>query len=208
MQSLGKLRDLVSGWHWNDPVSELYRELFKPNMILDPTIDRTEILAELAWRQSNLVPPGYKDAANAHSGIGDLLIWKAILQIGKQRSCHLIFVSNDEKADWRYRSERKALNPRFELLDEYRRASGGKTLLIVSLAELLRESGATSRVIQEVREEEARKPTMVVQDINFEQAFENRATQAVKTWLDDSYPNSVQTRKMSPSRHYRLQGCG
>ena len=123
--------------------------------MVDPEVDREKLLEELKYRQDHRIPPGYKDANNDYSGIGDLLIWKTILKIGEEESRHLVFVSGDEKTDWRYQSENRPLYPRFELLDEYRIVSKGKSLLIITFAELLEQFGAPAPVVEEVRQEEA-----------------------------------------------------
>lgn len=149
------LLDTIAAWHWDDPVSRIYQQHFHPSIVVDPDINREELLKELKYRQEHRIPPGYKDASNEYSGVGDLLIWKTLLQIGQRECKHLIFVSGDEKTDWRYQSENTALYPRFELLDEYRTASAGKSLLIISFAELLREFGAPDPIVAEVRQEES-----------------------------------------------------
>jgi rRNA-processing protein FCF1 len=38
-KKLGEVRDKVRAWIWDDPVSLVYRELFKPEVILDPSIN-------------------------------------------------------------------------------------------------------------------------------------------------------------------------
>jgi hypothetical protein len=152
---VGRLLETIAAWQWDDPISQIYRELFKAPMIVDPPIDRDSLLADLEYRYANRIPPGYKDSANEHSGIGDFLIWKTILKIGETESRHLVFVSGDEKTDWRYQSENRALYPRIELLEEYRAASKGKSLLMITFAELLQQFGASQPVVEAVRQEEA-----------------------------------------------------
>lgn len=154
-ESIAKLLDTIAAWRWDDPISAIYRKLFVERVVVDPEIDRESLLEDLQYRQDHKIPPGYKDANNQYSGIGDLLIWKAILKIGKEESQHLIFVSGDEKTDWRYQAENRTLYPRFELIDEYRKASGGKSFWIISFAELLEQFGASKQVVEEVREKEA-----------------------------------------------------
>jgi hypothetical protein len=178
---IGEFLEVVAGWQWNDPVSNIYRDLFKEQLIVDPEFEREELLAELKYKQEHRIPPGFKDANNEYSGVGDLLIWKTILSIGQNESKHLIFVSGDEKADWRYQSEGQALYPRFELLDEYRIASQGKSLLIISFAQLLEQLGAPAPVVAEVKQEEA----VVSLSEDFNPRFRRRgeAEEAVIDWL-------------------------
>ncbi|WP_348264543.1 PIN-like domain-containing protein [Telmatobacter sp. DSM 110680] len=149
-----ELLETVESWKWDDPVSTIYRELFKGPVVVDPKHDEKKLLEELAYRQENKIPPGYKDANNEHSGAGDFLIWMALLKLGESEKKHLLFVSGEEKPDWWYRSENRSLYPRFELVDEYRRASGGHSFLMIGFADLLKHFGATDDVIAEVEEKE------------------------------------------------------
>jgi PIN like domain len=189
-KAIGTLLDTIASWHWNDPVSVIYRDLFNDDTVVEPQVDREDILNELKYRQEHRIPPGYKDANNEYSGVGDLLIWKTLLQIGRDTSRHLIFVSGDEKTDWRYQSENRALYPRFELLDEYRIASKGKSLLIISFAQLLEQFGVPAPVVAEVREEESAAalvdPSRQQRSI-IQQAV--RAENAVFRWLTKVYPS-------------------
>jgi hypothetical protein len=100
------------------------------------------------------IPPGYKDAAKEDTGIGDFLIWKALLKIGETQKTDLIFVTGEEKADWFVRSNKERIYPRPELVDEYRRKSGGRNIRLSSLHELLREMQAPEQVVDEVRSAE------------------------------------------------------
>lgn len=186
---IAEVLNVVASWQWNDPVSNIYRDLFKGPTIVDPQIDREELLDELKYRQEHRIPPGFKDATNEYSGIGDLLIWKTILSIGQSESKHLIFVSGDEKADWRYQSESQALYPRFELLDEYRRASEGKSLLIISFAQLLEQLGAPAPVVAEIKQEEAAASLAEGSARVHLRAYV--AENAVIEWLKMQYPKSI-----------------
>lgn len=151
---LTKVADVVRSWTWNDPVSDLYREMFTAEVIADPMFDRETVEKELSYRFANQIPPGYKDASKPDAGVGDLLVWKTILHIAQEHSCDVIFVSGEEKSDWWHKSGGRQLYPRFELLDEFRRTSGGRSLHIVSLSELLAIYGADQALVTEVRETE------------------------------------------------------
>lgn len=146
----------IKAWEWNDPVNTAYRTVFLPDTIISPTIERSEVLVELKRRQRLQVPPGYKDAGKDDLGIGDFLIWLTILKIGKANKKPLIFVSGDEKADWQHRSGGAGFVPRYELLDEYRRSSGGKPFYIVPLSKLLELLDVEKVSIDEIKHEEVR----------------------------------------------------
>jgi hypothetical protein len=102
------LTDLAS-WHWNDAVSELYREVISEATIVALNHNSADTIAEWQRRVDHRVPPGYKDKGKDDSGIGDFLIWLSILAVGKNRGSDVIFVSGDEKSDWWYQSENAAL---------------------------------------------------------------------------------------------------
>ncbi|RIK40314.1 MAG: hypothetical protein DCC55_15410 [Chloroflexi bacterium] len=106
----------IRNWTWNDPVSLLYADLFKGNVLLDLKPDREEIQKDLARRLLHSIPPGYKDGGKDDSGIGDLLIWQTILEAGRAHKKSMIFVSGDEKPDWFHRSEGQALYSILELI--------------------------------------------------------------------------------------------
>lgn len=151
---IDKVIERVRNWTWNDPVSQLYNDLFAKDVINDPVLDKAQIKTDLLKRQVHKLPPGYKDASKEDQGIGDLLIWHTILNIGMTQKKSVIFVSGDEKADWWYQSEGQALYPRFELIDEFRRASENQTIHIIKFSHLLEIFGADQVIVDEVRKEE------------------------------------------------------
>ncbi|MFK3824011.1 PIN domain-containing protein [Pseudomonas yamanorum] len=152
---LQTLIDRMKGWRGDDPVTQAYDEIFSENVVIDTKIDRSEVDKDWKARRILKRPPGYKDAGKDDGGIGDYLIWRTILEIGENHKQDLIFVTGEEKADWFVRSNRAGVYPRPELLDEYRRASGGGNLQILHLAELLSQVGVELEVVEDVREVEA-----------------------------------------------------
>ncbi len=140
----------IRGWAWNDPVSLLYANLFTKDVVFDLEVDKDKFSSEWDRRRLYSIPPGYKDSGK----IGDFLIWLTILEIGKTHNRNLIFVSGEEKADWFHRSEGQPLYPRYELVDEYRRHSGGCTFCIVPFSQFLAMYGASKSIVDEVQEEE------------------------------------------------------
>lgn len=186
---LTSLQKRVSGWHWDDPVSELYRRTFTGTVIFDYKIDREEMVKDLRWRNAYKIPPGYKDSGKDDEGIGDLIIWKTILEIGKTRNTNVLFVSGDEKSDWFSRSESRALFPRFELLEEFHRYTSGKQFGITRLSQLLALFGANPVVVQEIQLEEQvtaveERPFGQLLRASVTEAFVNKA---VLSWLGDKF---------------------
>jgi hypothetical protein len=181
---IGKVLDHIQGWTWNDPVSQLYRELFSKDAVVDIDFDREEVRGDLANRKLHSIPPGYKDV-----GVGDLLIWRTILSIGSEHKKSVIFISGDEKADWYHQSNKQALYPRYELVDEFRRHSEGQSFHIVRFSAFLNLYGASDEIVEEVRKEE-----LQISSLAKESGFRGEilvAQQAIRAWLKQVYPNTV-----------------
>ncbi|XHR93862.1 PIN domain-containing protein [Mucilaginibacter sp. UC70_90] len=145
-QVLGKIKD----WTWNDPVSMIYKELFTSEVIFDYEFDREFVKKELQRRYTHKLPPGYKDQAKADEGIGDLLIWYSILELGKKFKKHVIFISGEEKSDWLYKSEGQILYPRFELISEYMTASEGQSFHLIKFSEFLELMAGEKKMINDI----------------------------------------------------------
>jgi rRNA-processing protein FCF1 len=186
-KAINKVLDHVKAWAWDDPVSLLYGELFTGGVVMDVSFDEGDVRKEFARRKLHNIPPGYKDAA-----AGDLLIWLTILEIGKAHKKSLIFVSGDEKADWYHISNKQPLYPRFELVDEYRRASGGQSFHIVHFSKFLGLYGASERVVEEVRKEEVQISVEPTRRSEGQVKLEHYAAEAaVFRWLESRYTGTV-----------------
>lgn len=154
-RAVNSLLEEIKGWHWNDPVSALYQDLFGVGVVLESSnLSEREIAVELERRYAHNLPPGFKDKGKADRGVGDYLIWSTILEAGKSRGVDAIFVSADRKSDWWIQSENVPLYPRFELIEEYRYVTGGRNIHIVDLATLLGVFGAPKAVVAEVKSKE------------------------------------------------------
>jgi hypothetical protein len=178
--SISNILQVISDWTWNDPVSELYRELFSKEVVYDLPLDQDLFTAEFRKRKRQRIPPGFKD-----KGIGDLIIWKTILDHGKKTNRDVILVSNDVKTDWWYQSDKESLYPRFELVDEFRRETGGRSVHIVTFSKFLDLYGASEAVIEEVRVEEK-----LAQIDRISSARPQALHQAIWKWLISNYPES------------------
>jgi transposase-like protein len=163
VKAVGALRNSILSWEGNDPVSAAYSRLFTPACVRDPTFNKPEVLKDLRRRAEHEIPPGYKDASKSDGGVGDLLIWWTILDLGRDRKRPLIFVTGEEKADWQYRSGGRGILPRFELVDEYRRASGGADFYIIQMSELLELLQVEGSAVKEIKQEEQRSREMTVE---------------------------------------------
>ncbi len=153
---LGNVLDHVHSWSWNDPVSLIYSELFSQDVVYDFKYEETFMRGDLKRRQIHKLPPGYKDSGKDDDGIGDLLIWHTILEIGKKHGKSVIFVSGEEKSDWWHKIDKQTLYPRYELVDEFRRNSDEQSFHIIPFSRFLSLYGASDSTVEEVREEESR----------------------------------------------------
>jgi rRNA-processing protein FCF1 len=154
---LGVLLDKIKDWIWDDPISLIYRDLFSTDVVIDLQISDTEkeeIVKDLDYRYKHSIAPGYKDYSKDDKGIGDLLIWRTILKIAHEHKKNVIFISNDNKTDWWHQSGKQALYPRYELVDEFRRASDQQSFHIVTFSRFLELYGASKDVINDVRHKE------------------------------------------------------
>jgi hypothetical protein len=147
------LAKVVTDWTWNDPVSELYTEVFA-GLTIKSKISNNELKADLERRITHRIPPGFKDASKDDRGVGDVLIWHTILELGHSRKLSLIFVTGEEKADWWHRAGDRVISPRAELVEEYRLKSDGQTFHILSLSELLDLFEVEQSVVEDVRDQE------------------------------------------------------
>ena len=179
----------IASWQLNDPVRSLYSQLFGASVILDPQFDKDEITTDLMRRQTHHIPPGYKDRGKEDSGVGDLLIWYTILELGKAHKKSVIFVSGDGKPDWFKQSQSIALHLRYELVDEFRRASEGQTFHVVKFSRFLELYGASDKLVEEVRQEE---PLLTLQfgiDEDTGLPLVQEAYDAIFQWLIARYPD-------------------
>jgi len=190
-KKVGKVADLIKEWHHDDPVRTMYSRVFKADQVIDlESLNEEEFQKDLTYRYANKIPPGYKDAAKSDRGIGDLLIWKTILQVGAKKKCDAIFICGEEKSDWWHRSDNQAIVVRQELIEEYRSNSGGKTFRLLNMASFLKLFGASDAVVDEVKEEQANAAMQAeVQSQNFTVSTES-AEEAVRDWIIKHYPGN------------------
>lgn len=195
---LDRLVASVEDWVWNDPISQLYSDLFSSDVIVDwpPVSEREAFKEDFNRRLANGIPPvtNSSDRKKDDGGIGDLLIWHTILHLGQTYKKSIIFVSADGKSDWWYSSakdkKRILLYPRYELLDEYRRRSEGNSFHIVLFSEFLATFGASKEIVKEVRQEEYADEHVPYQ--YWSTYFNGKdSILAIYKWLKENYTNNV-----------------
>jgi hypothetical protein len=195
--AIGDLLGHIQKWYWNDPVSALYSELF-PKVIVDPSIDEESIRSKMDYLHTNKMPPGYKDGAKLDHGVGDVLVWQAVVHVAEERKRPVVLVSGDNKADWFYR---------FELVDEIRRVSDGKSLHIVSFSSFLELFGATAEAVGEVRSEEINIDLSTMSPFGRNSVLAHVAEQAVADWLRHRHPE-LDVRRDDRSGAFALAESG
>ncbi|WP_299582901.1 PIN domain-containing protein [uncultured Sunxiuqinia sp.] len=185
-KKIGEILDKIKEWRWNDPISQVYNQLFSPDTIFELEIDKEAIAKELERRNKYSIPPGFQDKNKPDEGIGDLLIWLSILEISIEKNKHIVFVSGDEKNDWFHRSENQSLYPRFELLTEFKTKTDNKSFHIIKLSQLLTSFEADESAVKEVEIKE-RTSTVFWGDYR---VFIRKAEELVTKWLVDTEPQS------------------
>ena len=196
-QTIGAVLKCVQNWYWDDPVSLLYRDFFTTDVVIEAALSHEMLEEDLKRRQIHAIPPGFKDVGKEDKGVGDLIIWHTILEIAEKRQESVIFVSSDEKADWFHRSEKIALYPRYELIDEYRRKSGGRSLHILKFSHFLKVFGASEKVVREVQQDEDKTR----QTRGFKVYQEEIA---VWEWAARKYPGKLIQSTMDVDVHFRM----
>jgi hypothetical protein len=124
------------------------------------------------------VPPGYKDASKDDGGIGDFLIWKTLLLLGEREKKDMVFVTGKQKPDWFNQASGAPTFPRYELIDEFRRASAGKGFGLMTLHQLLVEMHVSDELVKDIQkaEDEVRlfSPQLHTSSLNSESIFTTR----------------------------------
>lgn len=153
-KALAVVERQVEAWSGDDPVTSVYEAVFDAENIISPTQSNLEMLEEWQVRLREKIPPGYKDGGKSDTGVGDFLVWKALLALGEKHKKDLIFVTGEEKADWFVRVNGAGAYPRPELVAEYRKYSGGKGLRLVEFHDVLREMDVAPEIVIEVEKAE------------------------------------------------------
>lgn len=151
LSQLRALAKQMKAWRGDDPVSAIYAATFGKEHLINPGVPNEQVMEELHYGLLHQVPPGYKDASKDDQGIGDVIVWLSLLNLGKTSGKDLVFVTGEQKADWFVRAGKQPLYPRPELIDAYRRASGGRSLRLSSLHDLLRDMEAPDSLVDDVQ---------------------------------------------------------
>lgn len=115
--------DLVSG---EDPVFARLADVLDGKVGLTPSIEaRKQAEQWAAARMDKMIPPGCADKKkDGDRKLGDALIWREILELGRQTKQSIIFITDDVKDDWWQRVLGKTVGPLPQLKQEFFEAAG------------------------------------------------------------------------------------
>ncbi len=139
--NLEDLKSNLLDWNWSDPVTTMYQNNFTKDIIISAPGSDEDLIQEFQLRMNDEIPPGNKDKSKSENAIGDFLIWKSMLELGKNKKKDIIFVSNDEKNDWDLKGNQKSISTKFELVDEFYRYTGGFDFIHISFINFLNLEG-------------------------------------------------------------------
>jgi len=150
-KQISKILEHIRLLNWDDKVSMMYSRLFGEEVVVDHNWQHDEIKKELDARHKFNLPPAYKDKSKDDGGIGDLIIWKDLLRLGTEKKCDILFVTGDEKADWFHQSMSAKIYPRYELLHEFKEATGGQDVYFISLSDLIELFSDKIDIVENIR---------------------------------------------------------
>jgi hypothetical protein len=80
------------------------------------------------------VPPGFEDAKTktGNRKYGDYVLWRQLMDHAANEKRDIIFVTDDDKADWWLKIEKMSVAPRPELIQEFRSETGQDILILNS----------------------------------------------------------------------------
>lgn len=118
----------------------------------------TSVVTEGEKRFKNKVPPGFRDSKKpGDDKYGDWFIWKQMLTKSSEQKCPIIFITDDGKDDWWWKSYGKTLGAAPELVEEMQKSAHVRVHLyrterFIHYAQEYLDSKIEDNVIEEVRD--------------------------------------------------------
>ncbi|MCK9330483.1 MAG: PIN domain-containing protein [Candidatus Cloacimonetes bacterium] len=99
----------------NEKTFEELKEFISDKLLPNPfsVKEIIQIFKEGEIRYSNKIPPGYMDQDKENNKYGDLIIWKELIYWAKKNSEDVLFVTNDNKPDWKSDFSQQKLKQEF-----------------------------------------------------------------------------------------------
>ncbi|HDX7541986.1 DUF4935 domain-containing protein [Clostridioides difficile] len=114
--------NLITDLGETDPILDKILDLFdgKVNQKFSEN-ELVEIYKEGQERYKSKTPPGYKDENDKDEPdcYGDLVIWKEMINISKEKGTDILFVSDDRKEDWCDNFKGENVGTRKDLIREF-----------------------------------------------------------------------------------------
>lgn len=151
------LTGLLESYWTDDPIVSQLSALFDKK-IGPPMDDLQTARKEASQRYGEETPPGYKDKNKpGDDGFGDYFLWRQLLAHAREHKVPVMFVTDDEKDDWWYKVGGKTFGPQPALVDEMRKASGGKPFVMYTAERFLEFANknrisSNSKVAEAVKE--------------------------------------------------------
>ncbi len=119
---LEKEKNRLESFVYDNPTKKKLAELFESKV--GEKFDEEKLQAifkEGEIRYAGKIPPGYKDAPTkvGNDKYGDLVIWKEMITMAKEKLKPIVFITSDGKEDWYRQYMGKTISPRAELLTEF-----------------------------------------------------------------------------------------
>jgi hypothetical protein len=155
--ALKQSRDSHPDYLNDDPILETILSLFEGAVGAEPTEEqRSRMKQEAERRQSNRIPPGFRDGKkDGDKPFADYFLWAQVLDRAATGALPIILVTSEKKDDW-WETHRGRRWPRRELLEEAARIAKQR-VVIYETDGFLREFGlrqgqpVTASVVADLR---------------------------------------------------------
>lgn len=151
-QKLNSLLQSSQTWLGNDPITHIYKELFKNQVVVELNNlkeRREEIKQEVEIRAKHRMPP-VMDTSKSDGGLGNYLSWLIMLQIGKDLDTNVVFVTSPGNIDWMNTGNSQSGYLHNELAYEFTHETKGRSFNIISLSGLLRMFKLDNSIINDI----------------------------------------------------------
>lgn len=135
---LAKERDIIAqqtNHRTPDALLERISGLFSGQVGVEPDKATLDVMfKDGETRFADEVPPGFEDAKTktGNRKYGDYVLWRQLMDHATSEKRDIIFVTDDNKADWWLKIEQTSVAPRPELIQEFRSETGQDILILNS----------------------------------------------------------------------------